>query len=128
MKRYKYRAGNIEAMMMNPSLRMNWVEIQEYLKTFHTYDNGLKEEGWRIPSANEMSYIYDIFELGVSGIKSGEYWTSNVYTTGNSGEPTSCLVFVFSPFRSSGNRTDYMPCIIRKTMSVKLPVIVVKDI
>jgi hypothetical protein len=111
---------------MNSSLKMNWVEIQEYLKTFHTYDKGLKEEGWRIPSMNEMSYIYDIFELGISGIKSGEYWTSNVYTTGNSGEPTSCLVFVFSPFRTSNN--PLMKYVFRGTMSIKLPVILVRDI
>jgi hypothetical protein len=121
----KYKSGNIEVMVMDPSDKKTWWGIYDHL---NRYNKDLKEEGWRIPSANEMTYLYDIFGLGISGIKSGEYWTSNVYTEGNSGEPTSCLVFVFSPFRSSGNRTDYMPCIIRGTMSIKLPVILVKDI
>ena len=124
MKRYKYRAGNIEAMMMNPSLKMNWVEIQEYLKTFHTYDKGLKEKGWRIPSENEMIYLNNIFNLGVSGIEVGEYWTSDIYSKDSSGEPSSCLVYVFSPFPTYSGRNS----IVRKTMSVKLPVILVRDI
>ena len=110
---------------MDPSDKKTWWGIYDYLNRYH---KDLKEEGWRVPSANEMSYIYDIFELGISGIKPGEYWTSDAYTKANSGEPTSCLVFLFSPFRSRENGTDNMPCIIRTTMSIKLPVILVKDI
>ena len=121
----KYRSGNIEVMVMDPSDKKTWWGISDYL---NRYNKDLKEEGWRIPSANEMTYLYDIFGLEISGIKSGEYWTSNVYNEDSNGDPISCLVFVFSPFRSSRDFTDYMPCIIRGTMSVKLPVILVKGI
>jgi hypothetical protein len=124
MKRYKYRVGNIEAMKMNPSLRMNWEEIQNYLKTFHTYNKGSKEEGWRLPSENEMIYLNNIFNLGVSSIEVGEYWTSDIYSKDSSGEPSSCLVYVFSPFPMYSGRNS----IVRSTMSAKLPVILVRDI
>lgn len=124
MKRYKYRAGNIEAMKMNSSLMLNWEEIQNYLKTFHTYNKGLKEEGWKLPSENEMIYLNNIFNLGVSGIEVGEYWTSDIYSKDSSGDPTTCLVYVFSPFPTYSGRNS----IVRGTRSVRLPVIVVKDI
>lgn len=124
MKRYKYRAGNIEVMEINPSLRMNWEEIQDYLKIFHTYNKGSKEEGWRLPSEDEMIYLNSIFNLGVSGIEVGEYWTSDVYSKDSSGKPSSCLVYIFSPFPMYSGRNS----IIKKTMSVKLPLILVKDI
>lgn len=125
MKTY-YSLGKFRVMLMDPSDRKTWWGIHGYLNKYH---KDLKEEGWRLPSINEMSYLYDIFRLGVSGIRSGEYWTSNIHATGNLGEPTSCLVFCFYP--SNGNvlnRIDNMPCIIRGTKSVKLPVILVKSI
>lgn len=117
-----YNLGKFRVMVMDPSYKETWWGIYDYLNRYH---KDVKEEGWRIPSVNEMSYMYSIFELGISSIKSGEYWTSNVYTEGNSGEPTSCFVFVFSSSRSIG--TGNMPSI-RGTMSTKLPVILVKDI
>ena len=48
----------------------------------------------------------------------------DIYSKDSSGEPSSCLVYVFSPFPTYSGRNS----IVRKTMSVKLPAIVVKDI
>lgn len=106
---------------MDPSDKKTWWGIFDYLNRYH---KDLKEEGWRLPSENEIIYLNSIFNLRVSGIESGEYWTSEVYSKDNSGHPTTCLVYVFSPFPTYSGRNS----IVRGTMSVKLPVILVKDI
>jgi hypothetical protein len=120
MKRY-YDLGKFRVMLMDPSDKKTWWGIFDYLNRYH---KDLKEEGWRLPSENEIIYLNSIFNLRVSGIEVGEYWTSEVYSKDSSGDPSTCLVYVFSPFPTYSGRNS----IVRGTMSVKLPVILVKDI
>lgn len=48
-------------------------------KSFNQYNSlclALKGDGWRLPTLNELSYMYGLHNLGVLNFSGGIYWSS----------------------------------------------------
>ena len=73
-----------------------------------------------------MSYLYDIFELGISGIRSGEYWTSNVYNEDSNGDPEVCITYVL--LNSRWLDRERIEVNAAGIWEIKLPLVLVKDL
>lgn len=121
MKTY-YNLGKFRVMVIDPSDQKTWWGIYDYLNRYH---KELKEEGWRLPTSPELFYINDLYNLEILEIRKGEYWTSEPYPK-DSEDPSYYLTYTFTSPKFTIRR--YLPVKPMGTMSVKLPVILVKDI
>ena len=117
-----YNLGKFSVMLMIPSDRKTWWGIYDYLNRYH---KDLKEEGWRLPTPPELFYINDVYNLKILKMEKGEYWTSEPWPK-DAENPSYYLTYTFTSPQFTLRK--YLPVKSTGTMSVKLPVLLVKDI